>query len=252
MSDLEEIGYFNKVTPTIIKIQKRNRIDFILSILKIITYTILSITLVVSFVVFLNILDKKYVSISITNNDTPVTIENKENKLSSTDSYSDESQVITIDIADKVNKLDNIRYDKKYSYYVRILEPYCNKYNLDMLYMLSLIKVESDFKPKAVSFLGISYGYGLMQVSKVGLLDYNNWNTIKYKHSDLSIPEINIKVGTWIYNKNKDYGVPNDTYYLMSAYNTGALTTKRNGLAINYITKIENEYKKLVSKFYYE
>ena len=122
----------------------------------------------------------------------------------------------------------------------------CNEYDLDVLYMLSIIQVESQFKKNAISYLGIDYGYGLMQVSKICLKDYNLWNGTNYTQKDLSNPYTNIMIGTWIYNQNKRYLKCNyDLDLLLSAYNIGARQTLRKGLNHSYVNKVHDARKNI-------
>lgn len=100
-------------------------------------------------------------------------------------------------------------------------------YNIDKNLILALASVESDFLPTANSYLGPEYGRGILQVSEIALLDYNNRTGSAYKPQDLYDYNICINVGCWIYKQNIKYGVINNTDDLVIAYNTGHGTYKR-------------------------
>lgn len=101
--------------------------------------------------------------------------------------------------------------------YKDYVDKYSKENNLDPLFVLSVIKAESDFNPNATSN---KKACGLMQITeetgkdiakKMGI---NNFNT-----KDLYNPEINIKMGTWylkdLYKEFKDWDL------VISAYNAG-------------------------------
>lgn len=100
-------------------------------------------------------------------------------------------------------------------------------YNIDKNLILALASVESDFIPTANSYLGPEYGRGILQVSEIALLDYNNRTGSSYEPQDLYDYNICIEVGCWIYKQNIKYGVLNNTDDLVIAYNTGHGTYKK-------------------------
>jgi soluble lytic murein transglycosylase-like protein len=100
-------------------------------------------------------------------------------------------------------------------------------YNIDKNLILALASVESDFLPTANSYLGPEYGRGILQVSEIALLDYNNRTGNSYEPQDLYDYNICIDIGCWIYKQNIKYGVLNNTDDLVIAYNTGHGTYKR-------------------------
>lgn len=115
--------------------------------------------------------------------------------------------------------------------------------------ILGMIAQESNFISKANSFLGASYGRGLMQVSEIGLKDFNNKTGNNFTISDLYNPETNLLVGCWIYLNNINYGVDNIHSHLIIAYNCGhriykneknyLLNAKRkNGTNYNHLNKV--------------
>lgn len=100
-------------------------------------------------------------------------------------------------------------------------------YSIDKNLILALASVESDFLPTANSYLGPEYGRGILQVSEIALLDYNNRTGNSYEPQDLYDYNICIDIGCWIYKQNIKYGVLNNTDDLVIAYNTGHGTYKR-------------------------
>jgi soluble lytic murein transglycosylase-like protein len=100
-------------------------------------------------------------------------------------------------------------------------------YNIDKNLILALASVESDFLPTANSYLGPEYGRGILQVSEIALLDYNNRTGNSYEPQDLYDYNICIDIGCWVYKQNIKYGVLNNTDDLVIAYNTGHGTYKR-------------------------
>lgn len=100
-------------------------------------------------------------------------------------------------------------------------------YNIDKNLILALASVESDFLPTANSYLGPEYGRGILQVSEIALLDYNNRTGSSYEPQDLYDYNICIDIGCWVYKQNIKYGVLNNTDDLVIAYNTGHGTYKR-------------------------
>ena len=89
--------------------------------------------------------------------------------------------------------------------YLDIVEKECEKYNIDKVEVLSIIKAESDFKADAVSKKG---AIGLMQLTPdTAQWCAKNLDMENVDESDLYVPEINIKLGVFYYN------------YLMQRYN---------------------------------
>lgn len=116
----------------------------------------------------------------------------------------------------------------------------------NLVMMLALMATESDFYYKADSCLGAKYGRGIMQVSERALQDYNKWNGTKYKPNDLYNLEINLRVGFWVFNHNRKYGIPkNDLKKSLSAYNLGAGNVRRGKIAHNYVAKVTAKAQKI-------
>ncbi|MBP5427446.1 MAG: lytic transglycosylase domain-containing protein [Clostridiales bacterium] len=101
--------------------------------------------------------------------------------------------------------------------YLDSIERYSREYHVDPLLVLSVIKVESDFDPKAVSSKG---AMGLMQIMD----STANWISKRmgisnYTQEMLLIPDNNIKLGvwylSWLYDKYQDIDL------VIVAYNGG-------------------------------
>jgi len=94
-----------------------------------------------------------------------------------------------------------------------------------------IIKNESDGDPFAYN--KGSGARGLMQITRIGLNDWNNYHPKeKYKPDDLWEPEINVKIGTWMMNERGPQ--------LLKAYRFEDTTTNR---LINYNHGIGNMQK---------
>lgn len=136
---------------------------------------------------------------------------------------------------------------EKVLYFFELCQKNAKLYNLDINIILAIIFVESHYNEKAESFLGAVHGRGLMQVSEIGLKDYNRVNKTGYVPKDLYNPEINIKVGTWIFYYNIHYGVDNNYADMLSAYNTGIGSWRKNIFNSDYVNKIEKALNLILS-----
>lgn len=109
---------------------------------------------------------------------------------------------------------------KKYIFpykYKDLVNKYSKEYNIDPLFVLSVIKAESDFNPKAKSHKD---AYGLMQITESTAKDIAKKIDLEnFTKDDLYNPEINIKMGTWylndLYKEFRDWDL------VISAYNAG-------------------------------
>lgn len=89
--------------------------------------------------------------------------------------------------------------------YLDIIEQECEKYNIDKVEILSIIKAESNFKSDAVSEKN---AIGLMQLTlDTAIWCAKNLEINEITESDLYVPETNIKLGVYYYN------------YLLQRYN---------------------------------
>lgn len=177
---------------------------------------------------------------NINNTDSVCSIESVEfiveNESISTIYLSEKSEILQVkNISNKLNLLE-----EKVLYYFELCQKNAEFYNLDVNMILAIIFVESHYNEKAESFLGSKYGRGLMQVSEIGLRDYNRIHKTNYAPKDLYNPETNIKVGTWIFYYNIHYGVSENYTDMLSAYNTGIGSWKKNIFNHDYVNKVEN------------
>lgn len=106
-------------------------------------------------------------------------------------------------------------YQRTYSEYV---EKYSQEYNLDPLYVYSVIKVESNFNPDATSSAGAT---GLMQIMPISFKEVSEKldESDEVTYSDMTDPECNIKYGCFILRQLLDeFG---DYRIASAAYNGG-------------------------------
>lgn len=115
----------------------------------------------------------------------------------------------------------------------------------DNYYIYSIMAVESEFKKKANSYLGKEYGRSLMQVSEIGLTDYNNkhWKEKNIEAEELYDIDTNIKVGCWIFFNNVNYGIETLSEQII-AYNEGHKSAKQKSTS-SYLEKVLSIYNSL-------
>lgn len=103
--------------------------------------------------------------------------------------------------------------------YFDIVSKYADKYNIDPLLILSLIKAESGFNPNVISPKGAK---GLMQLQDKTAKWCADALSIKdFEPEKLFDPDTNIMLGTWYFGKYLlDYYSGNTTLAL-AAYNAG-------------------------------
>lgn len=148
---------------------------------------------------------------------------------------------------------------EKYAFpykYKNVVDEYSKEYNLNPLFVLSIIKAESKFDPDAHSHKN---AYGLMQITE----DTGKWIAdqmgIQNFSGDMLYDEnLNIKMGCW-YLKNlyEEFG---DRDLVISAYNAGRGNVQKwlkdhnyskNGKDIHNIPFPETEnYVKKVNLYY--
>lgn len=102
--------------------------------------------------------------------------------------------------------------------YYDITAAECGKYTIDPLFIQSIIKAESNFKPDITSSKG---AMGLMQVRG----DTGTWCAEKMGIENFSIdslyqPETNIKIGIWYFDYLVDH-FGGDYVAAVAAYNAG-------------------------------
>jgi soluble lytic murein transglycosylase len=116
-----------------------------------------------------------------------------------------------------------------------------NRYNMDPLLLVSVIKHESNFNPLVVGLVG---EIGLMQIRPTTARWLNNKAKIVRK-VNLRDPVTNVKIGAFFLNALRNKFDQNGRYYL-SAYNMGAAKLRQN-LKQNVNPK---EYVSNVMKYY--
>lgn len=118
---------------------------------------------------------------------------------------------LAFNIKDKVEKF---QYPYKYE---SIVNEYSSKYNINPLFVLSIIKVESNFDKDAKSAAG---AIGLMQITgETGSEIANKIGYENFKTSDLYDPEVNIEMGCfYISDLFKEF---NNRDLVIAAYNAG-------------------------------
>ena len=159
----------------------------------------------------------------------------------------------TIEKSTKVEK--NIKYinfikkhnkdltDEEIDTIINSIEKYFIYYDINLMY--SIITIESEFDPNANSYLGNKYGRGICQVSDIALEDYNlkHWSSDYISKKDIYDIETNIKVGSWIFYYNINYGIDTLNKQII-AYNEGHISAK-NKKSSKYLIKVLNIYKYL-------
>lgn len=95
------------------------------------------------------------------------------------------------------------------------------KTGLDREVILAIIATESEFYHKINSRKGAKYGRGLMQVSEIGLQEYNNWTNSNYNVKELYDIGINIEIGCWLFLHNKRFCSAETIRELYVVYNVG-------------------------------
>lgn len=129
---------------------------------------------------------------------------------------------------------------------LQVASEVANLYKIPLNIILGMIAQESNFLTTAESFLGAHYGRGLMQVSDIGLKDFNLKTGSNISTLDLYDPKINLIVGCWIYNNNVNYGVEKIHSHLIIAYNCGHSVYKNEkNFLLNAKRSNGNNYKHL-------
>ncbi|WP_432664208.1 lytic transglycosylase domain-containing protein [Wukongibacter baidiensis] len=104
-------------------------------------------------------------------------------------------------------------------HYEGLIKKYSEEYDLDILFVASVIRAESKFDSKAVSPKGAK---GLMQIASItGRWASKELGIEGYDEEMLFNPEVNIKIGCWYLNKlRKEFG--DNTVHILAAYNAGS------------------------------
>lgn len=104
------------------------------------------------------------------------------------------------------------------------IENYSKEYHLDPYLVMSVIYVESGFKPKSISSHG---AIGLMQIMpKTGEWIADKMKLKNFQNEMLYDETYNIKLGCW-YLKNLQEQYNNDQVLLLAAYNAGSGNVNR-------------------------
>jgi len=107
-------------------------------------------------------------------------------------------------------------------------------YGVEVEELLPMIAMaESSGDPSAISADG---GYGLYQITRPVLSDYNRVHKTAYTLNDLLSPKLNTRVAMWylkwIDKQLTKASYPNDSVRLVVAYNWGLGKLKRNGYRV--------------------
>jgi soluble lytic murein transglycosylase len=107
--------------------------------------------------------------------------------------------------------------------YLEAVKHYSGMYGLDPLLVMSVIRVESMFRPDAVSsknaigLMQVTKGTGRWAAEKLGLKDYTD--------EKLFEPDTNIHIGCWyLASLYREFG---DTDLVLAAYNAGSGSVSR-------------------------
>ncbi len=122
-----------------------------------------------------------------------------------------------------------------------------NKYGMDPLFLVSVIRHESTFNPDAIGLVG---EIGLMQIRPTTA----EWLNKKFKivkKINLKDPSNNVIIGAFYFNNLRTKFSQNSRWYI-SAYNMGATKLKRN-IAQNvrpkeYVQNVMKHYVKYVKR----
>jgi hypothetical protein len=113
--------------------------------------------------------------------------------------------------------------------------------------VVTLFFTESEFNKNAVSPLGRTSGYGLGQVSAIGLKEFNMNNGKKYELDEMSNIDKNVEVSLFLYKRNMHYIKSSDFRELYVAYNIGPSLFNKYGkdYYMNNKTTKNNKYNAL-------
>lgn len=105
-------------------------------------------------------------------------------------------------------------YPLEYTGYVSL---YSEEYEIDPMFILAVIKTESNFNPDATSEVGAT---GLMQIMEDAyewVRDYRIHDDREHSYSDLYSPQLNIEYGScmlsYLYNKYGNYELAAAAYH---------------------------------------
>lgn len=132
------------------------------------------------------------------------------------------------------------------SAFVEYLVETAREYEFDPLLILAIMKIESAFKPMAVSFSG---AYGLLQIKPIAAEEvaqaYAGPRIFDYQLFD---PFINVRIGVQYLSYLRDTLGP-DKVRVLSAYNLGPTLVKRcRGHSTRYAKKVLRAYQSFLSQ----
>ena len=113
---------------------------------------------------------------------------------------------------------------------------YSQKYKLSYSYCMVIINTESDFKYDAYNKNGKAYG--LCQITKPCLEEFNKKNKTNYELKDMTNIELNLEIGIWYLSFLKNYYNIQREEDIYIAYNIGI--TKFNRMS-NYEKELLRE-----------
>ncbi len=145
-------------------------------------------------------------------------------------------------------------YPDKYN---ELVQQYSAEYQVDPYLVMAIIKVESGFRPEAVS---PKNARGLMQISeRTGKWGAEELSLTDYSNEKLFEPETNIRIGCWYLSVlYREFG---ETELVLAAYNGGSGNVSQwlrdsslssTGKTLDripfketeqYLTKVKNAYK---------
>lgn len=104
-------------------------------------------------------------------------------------------------------------------HYEAIIEKYSEKYDLDILFVASVIRAESSFDVDAIS---PKDARGLMQIANItGRWAAEELDILNYNEEMLFNPDVNIRIGCWYLDKlRKEFD--NNISNVLAAYNAGS------------------------------
>jgi len=178
--------------------------------------------------------------------------------------YSNSINIIGKNLKKLKSELSDLYIDYLYYLYYpygfkEIVQKYSSQYNIDPLFILAVIRQESNFMPDAISYAGAQ---GLMQIMpstgegiarQIGVSNYNV--------NMLTDPDINIRMGAFYLRQQLD-NFGQNKFYCLGAYNGGPgrmsdWVSKRGNMDIDeFIESISYEQsreyiKKVMGNYYF-
>lgn len=116
------------------------------------------------------------------------------------------------------------------------------EYEFDPLLILAIMKIESSFNPRAVSYVG---ALGLMQVMPVAAREVaSSFETPYFREVQLFDPYYNVRIGVQYLSWLRDM-IGDHSTRMLSAYNMGPTLVKRRGIrSTDYSRKVLRAYER--------